>query len=248
MDNTMKKIVHIFIIIFITALIVTIIALLILKYNIEGENNMPFELSKIMVVSSAEGIDNTEENENRWNLNIVQNNDIYLEITKNKNYKDTEIIDEIIIDNFNFIQFPKKGENILYRPTDKEGIIYENKEEYKIENSLIYKGGEESSIKKLQIANQGGLILFRYTVNNLGTYTTDENEIRHDGTLLSKINLNYEDIKTKISFDFSVKLKSDKIYTGNIELNFPAENIMEEGTSSYEKNNLKDIIFKRNLR
>ena len=60
MNDEIKKIIHIFIIIFITVLIVTIIALLILKYNVEGENNMPFELSKIMVVSSAEGQENNE--------------------------------------------------------------------------------------------------------------------------------------------------------------------------------------------
>ena len=249
MDSIMKKIIHIFILIFITALVATIIALLILKYNIEGENNMPFELSKIMVVSSAEGMeDNEENNESRWNLNVFQNNDIYLEISKNKNYKETEIIDEIIIDNFNIIKSPEKGKLEIYKPTSKEGMIYENIEENKIDNIITYKGSEESSIKSLNIANQGGLILFRYSINDLEKFTSNEEEVRHDGTLLSKIGLKYDEIKFRISFDISIKLKSEKIFTGTIELDLPAGNILEEGTSSYEKNNLKDIIFKRNLR
>ena len=148
MDSIMKKIIHIFIVIFITALVATIIALIILKYNIEGENNMPFELSKIMVVSSAEGIEEIEENnENKWNLNIFQNNDIYLEISKNKNYKETEIIDEIIIDNFNIIKNPRKGKISIYKPTSKEGLLYENIEENEIKDKITYIGGEESSIK-----------------------------------------------------------------------------------------------------
>ena len=99
-DQIIKKIIRIFIAILITILIATIIALLILKYNVEGEDNVPFELSKIMVISTGEGKDIQEEqSENKWNLEILQNNDIYLEISKNKNYEEIEIIDKIIIDN-----------------------------------------------------------------------------------------------------------------------------------------------------
>jgi len=90
-DQIIKKIIRIFIAILITILIATIIALLILKYNVEGEDNVPFELSKIMVISTGEGKDIQEEqSENKWNLEILQNNDIYLEISKNKNYEEIE--------------------------------------------------------------------------------------------------------------------------------------------------------------
>ena len=81
------KIIHIFIAILITVLIATIIALLILKYNVEGEDNLPFELSKIMVISTAEGNDiEGEQTENKWNLKLSQNNDIYLEISHRNIY------------------------------------------------------------------------------------------------------------------------------------------------------------------
>ena len=248
MDNIMKKIIHIFIVIFITALIATTISLIILKYNIEGENNMPFELSKIMVVSSAEGIEKENNSDNKWNFNINQNNDIYIEIKKNKNYKEKEIIDEIIIDNLNIIKSPKKGVNKTYRPTNKEGIIFEKNEDFEVKESIVYIGSEESNIKNLNIANQGGIVLFRSSIENIGDYISDEDEVKHDGTILKKIAVEYEEIKYSIKFDISIKLKSEKIYTGTIELNLPAGDILTEGTSSYEKNNLKDIIFKRNLR
>ena len=250
MDNVMKRIIHIFAVILITILIATVIALIILKYNIEGEDNMPFELSKIMVVSSADGNENENtDNNKRWNLKVYQNNDIYLEISKNKNYKDNnEIIDQIIIDNFKIIEAPLKGDIIIYRPTTNEGSIYENTDENIITTELIYEGKEESSVKSLKIANQGGLILFRYTISNLDDLISDDDEIRYDGTLLNKIGIQYSEIKFKVSFDISIKLKSDKTYTGTVELDLPAGNILEEGTSSYEKTNLKDVIFKRNLR
>lgn len=249
MNDEIKKIIHIFIIIFITVLIVTIIALLILKYNVEGENNMPFELSKIMVVSSAEGQENNEiDNEAKWNLKLFQNNDIYLEISKNKNYNQTEIIDEIIIDNFKIDEATKIGKIKLYKPTNNEEKIYENSQENEITDKLIYKGNENSSIKNLEIANQGGLVLFRYSIEDIGDIISDDDEIKHDGTILAKNNINYEDIKFKVSFDVSIKLKNDVTYTGNINLNLPAGNIINDGISHYEITNLKNIIFKRNLR
>lgn len=249
-SNIMKKIVQIFIVIFITVLIGTVIALLILKYYVEGENNMPFELSKIMVISTAEGkdVESSEEKTTKWNFDISQNNDIYIEITKNKNYEKTEVIDEIIIDNFKTIEEPKVGKIEIYRPTEIEEVTYENKEEYKIENTLIYKGNENSSIKNLEIANQGGMLLLRYAINDLGNYNSEDQEIKHDGTILKKIGINNEKIKSKVAFDISIKLKSDVTYTGTVEIEIPAGNIVDEGTSHYEKNDLSNIIFKRNLK
>lgn len=248
-DKTMRKIINTFIVIFITTLIATIIVLLIMKYHVEGENNMPFELSKIMVISTAEGLDiSSEETQAKWNLNIVQNNDVYLEISKNKNYKETEIIDKIIIDNFKIEEAPKKGIIKIYKPSTEENTTYKNITENEIQEDLTYSGKEKSDIKNLEIANQGGLILFRYAIEDLGQYASDIEEIKHDGTILSKIDVGYAELKCKISFDLSIKLKSDIIYTGNVTLNLPAGNIIEEGTSHYEKTSLTNIIFKRNLR
>ena len=248
-DIIIKRIIHIFIAIFITILVATIIALLILKYNIEGEDNMPFELSSIAVFSKADGIDIEEQIENTRKLQIAQNNDIYLQISKNKNYEETEIIDEVIIDNFKIDEAPNVGTVKLYRPTQNgnEKLPYENTEENEIKESLIYKGREKSSVKNLEIANQGGQILFRYSIENLGIYDTNK-DVKQDGHLLSEVNVAYENLQCKMSFDLSIKLKSGIIYTGKITLDFPAGNVMQDGISYYEITDLKDIIFRRNLR
>ena len=76
-------------------LIIAVIALIILKYNVEGEKNMPFKLSNIIVISSAEGYQESENKEYIWDAEIYQKNDIYLNIEKNINYKETEIIKSI---------------------------------------------------------------------------------------------------------------------------------------------------------
>ena len=164
-NKRLKKIVYFFIAIFIIALIVTIICLLMLKYDVEGENNMPFELSQVVVVSTAEGIHT--EGENTWNLDLVQNNDIYLHISKNKNYKETEIIKNIILKNFKVNEEPRKGQIIIYRPSRDENKYYDYSEEYIVNNELIYAGGESTNLKELQVSNQGGVIGLRYSIKNL---------------------------------------------------------------------------------
>ena len=70
------------------AIIIIIILLSIIfsiKYQVEGESNMPFKLSKITIVSTAEGNENEGAKE-KWNMSIYQNNDIYFSIEKNDKY------------------------------------------------------------------------------------------------------------------------------------------------------------------
>ena len=54
---TKTKSFHICMIIVIIVVILFIVGVLVLRYNVEGETNMPFELSKIAIISSQEGID-----------------------------------------------------------------------------------------------------------------------------------------------------------------------------------------------
>ena len=88
MKETLKKIVnkkyfHICMIFTIIVIILFTLGMICLKYNVEGETNMPFRLSKITVISSSEGIDK-ENLENKWAFDVNQNNDVFLYIEKNK--------------------------------------------------------------------------------------------------------------------------------------------------------------------
>ena len=71
-----------------------------LNYNEKGEINMPFNLTKISIISTSEGIDKVSEG-NKWAFDINQNNDIYLYISKNENYSKSDSIKSIVLDNFN---------------------------------------------------------------------------------------------------------------------------------------------------
>ena len=57
-------------------LIIAVIALLILKYDVEGEKNMPFKLSSIILISNAEGYQEKENPDYKWDIEVFQNNDI----------------------------------------------------------------------------------------------------------------------------------------------------------------------------
>lgn len=224
-------------------LIIAVVALLILKYDVEGEKNMPFKLSSIIVASTAEGIQKENE-EYKWDAEIYQNNDIYINIEKNKNYKETEIIKSITIDNIQINKEPQVGKIFLYRAKAEENNLFSNNDDFLIKDSIEYMGDINSDLKNLKISNQGGTIILRI-VNKTGKqYLSNEDEFSHDGRLLNKVNVNLADIKTTVSFDLIIKLESDITFKTNIKLELPVGDITQEGSASLE-NSGKDIVFKR---
>ena len=86
-----KKSFHICMVIVIVAVILFGLGLIILKYNVEGETNMPFKLGKVRIVSSSEGVDK-DPGENKWSFDINQNNDFYIYIERNNKYNKQNII------------------------------------------------------------------------------------------------------------------------------------------------------------
>ena len=235
---------HIGMVIFIIVIILFIAGAISLKYNVEGEANLPFELSKISIISSVEGTDN-EDTQNKWNLTVNQNNDIYLYIKKNDNYKNTEIIQSIVLDNFNIQQSSEVGQKKLFKPDSNiDTVMFKNTEE-NVTDKIEYKGDLDSSIKDLKISNQGGLVVFRYANTNIGNYVSnDDEEINHQD-LLKKLNINNDDLKTKVTFDITIKLESNKNYKASVERELPVDNVVDGGTQSKEIVDLDNVIFKR---
>ena len=50
------------VILIVIILVLFVVGIIMLKYNVEGEQNMPFILSDILVISSAEGYQENETN------------------------------------------------------------------------------------------------------------------------------------------------------------------------------------------
>ena len=225
-------------------IIILLVVITMIRYNVEGDKNMPFNLSKIIIVSTAEGTET--EGEEKWNFDVYQNNDVYIYIDKNEDYMGEEkILKSLKIENINITKSPLKGEVKAYMPNSVEGRIFSYDDEYIIDGSLEYKGAEESNTQTLEIGSNGGSALIRFCNTGLGEYSSDsDDEIIHDGTLLSKIDVSNEDTQFEVTFDLVITVDNCS-YRANIALQFPCGNILEEGTCSLEKIDMSDVIFKR---
>lgn len=239
-NKIVKRSVYFFIIILLAA----VIGLMILKYHVEGEQNMPFNLSEVLVISTAEGYQSKEVSDKNWDVEVYQTNDIYLNIKKNKNYRDTEIIKSIEIKNITINEEPEIGKINLYIPTG-ENQTYQYEEKNKINGEIKYEGNTKSDIQNLKISNQGGRIIFRVVNQTEKKYTSNEEEITHDGTLLNKVGISDKDIRFKIAFDVVIHLESEVSFTGRIELELPTGDVITQGVTNLDKKDMSDVVFKR---
>lgn len=230
--------------------LVVIIALIIVffiiyKYSIEGEAIPPFKISKMIVVSSAK-TENIEKTEDTYNAKVIQNNAIKISIEKNSEYKKEAIIRKVTINNIQINEKQSIGNIEIYRPS-QEKKLYEYEEKYKINNSIEYKGAQETYFKNenLEISNQGGIIDFSIIINNLGTITYTENEqVKIDGTLIDKLGISKEQISFQVKFDLIIELESDVKLKTKMILELPAGNIIENGIETLEQTDMK-TVFKR---
>ena len=239
---THKKSFHIVMMITIIAIIFFVVGILILRYNVEGETNMPFDLTKISIISSSDGISKESEN-SKWKFDLYQYNDLYLYIDKNHEYEVTDLITEVKVADIRV-----EGENSnkikIYKPDSvEEQQIFKNKDE-NIVQEVVYTGGMESNLKKLQISNQGGLVSFRCSYDQLIEYETDDVEINNQELLL-KAGITNEQLQAKLSFDLIISTKSGKEYQTNISLDIPVDDVVGQGTTSKEITDMSDFIFKR---
>lgn len=243
-EITNKKAFHIIVITIIMIVLLFILGITILDYNENGESNMPFNISKISIISTSEGFDKVSEG-NKWAFDINQNNDIFVYIKKNEGYGKTETIKNIILDNFQIEKQSEKGEMKIFKPDiSSETQIFTNKEE-NVQNSLEYIAGTESNFKNLQISNQGDKLAFRYSNVNVASYESNEEaEINH-AELLKKAGVTMEDIKGTLSFDITISLDSGKIFKATVSLELPVGDIIENAQQSLEITDFSNVVFKR---
>lgn len=238
-----KKIVHICVILGIIVLILIIAGIIMLRYQVEGETNLPFELSKMIVVSTAESNEIEAVADTKWNFSVNQYNDIYLEIQKNDEYTKNINIKNITFENF-VIKKNSGAENIKLYRANSEGKVVED-EAHLVGSSLTYKGEKETNLDELKISNQGSIILLRSVNQNVCEVRSNDEEIIHDGTLLAKGNANSEDLNYKLSFDVVIETSRDIKYKGTISIELPTGDVQTQGKTQLEKTDFSDVIFKR---
>ena len=68
--NVKQRIFHSVIIAIIVIAILCVGGMFILKYQVEGESNMPFKISKISIIESVEGTETQGAGE-KWNFDVA---------------------------------------------------------------------------------------------------------------------------------------------------------------------------------
>lgn len=239
-----KRIIHIYVVILIVIIILLTAGFFMLKYNVEGEKNLPFKLKKINVISTAES-DIKQDDEENWHAGILQENDVFLVIEKNEYYKKEDTIKSIKLENFKIIKSNEDMQVKIYRPKSND-FDYLYSDEFEVLDIVQFDGELNTNLEDLQINNQGGTIGFSIAVDNLGEYKFSLNEkVPSDGKLLAKAGLKTEEIKFTVSFDLIIETGSGNKFKSTITLKLPTGDILKEGVSTYENAELKDIVFKR---
>ena len=246
MDFDNNKSIKKYLIIIAITIALSIVCFIIIKYKVEGEKNIPFDITKLLVISSAE-TEELEYNDNLYQANIIEKNDIYIALEKNEDYKKQDAIRKVTFNNFSIVDSGNIGTPKFYRPSTTEKL-FDYKEEFEINDSIEYFGDLNTNLKmeKMTVSNQGGLLQLSVILNDLGKITYAENEnVTSDGTLLKKLDIKTIDIRTIISFDMIIELSSGKTFKTTITLELPVGNIEEEGVSTKEFTNLDQLVFKR---
>ena len=214
------------------------------KYDAEGEKVLPYSIEKILVVSTVNG-NVVDDPQNMWNVGVTQINDIYIYINKTLLDGDA-VIKEIKLDNFTLNKAPQKGKVKLLRPTGELSNLYTYSEQDYFNSEIVYTGDKIDDMKSLEISNNGGMLGFRLSLEDLGEYVSnDAQEITYDGKLLSNLGINIEQIKFNVSFDITITTSDDISFKGNLKLDLPIDTVIEEGSSNKEITNFDDVIFKR---
>lgn len=241
-----KRVLRKYIFIAFLLIAIAISILLMIKYNVEGEQNMPFEINKIVVQSTLDA-QNREESQNLWDLGLTQNNDIYIYIQKNEENQKEQKIKSIEISRITTHKKNEKGELAVLLPTsNKINQIYTSSTQNYINKSITYYANTSDNLEKQEICQDGGMIAFRISNQNIGEYISNEgDEIKYDKSLLEKAGIDEENLKFTIEIDLKIELESDEKYKGTITLDLPVDTFEKGGAVNKEITDLKEIIFKR---
>ncbi len=238
-NNVLKKCIFTMVI----CILLMIVFSIMVKYDVEGEKELPFSITKILLVSTVDG-DIIEDTENIWNIGVTQVNDIYMYI--NKTNEEDVMINSITFNNFVVNQVPQKGKLKLLRPTGELSNLYSSSEQDYLSEGITYLGGSVDDMKSLEIGNNGGIIGFRMAVTELGSYISNEStEIIYDGRLLSNLGITEEELKFDVSFDIIIETSDHVKYKGTTSLQIPVKGFIEKGSANTEIKDFTNLVFKR---
>ena len=265
-----KQRIKFWLIIFLIAVAIAFAGFTVLKYQVEGEKKVPFQIGKIIVISSATTTEKDAVNEETqqqeeasqdentqsqqpvepeenyvWNEKVVQTNDVYIYLDKNSDYKGEQAIKKVRIENIKILENVKIGKIQVYMPNSLNDGLYKYVNDYLVSTTLTYTGSNADNKKALQINNQGGCVCISFANMGLDNYrSNDEQELPQGGTILEKLNITNEDLKFKVSFDLVIEVQ-DKTYKTTVTLDMPIDGVVNQKETYTTIENFEKNIYKR---
>jgi hypothetical protein len=206
------------------------------KYDLEIASqleNSPFEIEKIILFSSASGINkNTNFQNSNWLLDIFEYTDIAIYFSQPENLDVTNTVQNLSISNIKLnVESEKYTPSLYYLDANNFGtdsFLDDNKIENNLEFSVLNFDNANNSIMyntPVFFADLSNPITLKFTNTLLTNYSLENTEkLIFDGSLISKTPLSLENLKASLSFDINITNYNNENYYTNVIINIPTEN------------------------
>lgn len=224
-----NRIITLLIIVLSIALVFVVVSLVI--DNTGKLNQGSYRINDIIISSSLEVKDNSDMMQDLTNLsdirlNFTQKNKISILITKDEN------ISKIYIDDIKVI----KGTKVIDLYFSQLGVDTKQKIDENLSNIELFPIDKyDQNYFEINIDNE-------YFMQDL-IINENLNDIRFDGTILSKYGVPYEDVKFEISFNLNILQNNGTINTCTFNLILPDAKLITEGVY-VERKSLEYFNFK----
>lgn len=232
-----------------------------LKIKHFAENNMQvhennkeqvFKVEKIVICSSANAIDLSEE-KNLQDLNIYQYTDIAVYIDNGEEFTNKNTIKELYIDNISLEGSDTIGNKSLnYKNIMNFGLKHEIEENLSdnIKFNIIYTNEQNDTADYNEptfFTDCSNPITLEYLNNNLVTnYKMDENkQVSFDGSILEDVGISTDSINCKVKFKINIINNQNEKYSCPINFQIPLDDIYEGTTMKAKTTNSSKYIFFR---
>lgn len=192
-----------------------------------------FRVSKIIKYSSAEAIDNSE-NQDLQDVNIHQYSDMafYIDNLSDK-LTEKNTIKELYLDNFKVDVEYDKGEHFLYYKNplaiSKFRMISENEIKDRLDYSIVYtnKDNDESNYETpVFYTDCSNPITLSFVNKNIVEHykvTKENGLVAFDGRMLNNLNIDLDKLSPKVSFKIHIKNNLDEVYCCDVSANMKLE-------------------------
>lgn len=187
-------------------------------------------INKIVLYSSANAVNSTDNLKTDWEVDIYQYTDIAIYLQKMKDIN----IQKVYVDNIQITKKPSLGEAGVYSKKiedfAKNMLLEENNE--KIEFTVSLDGAndfQQNCTNPITISYINKNIKERFLIKN------NDEQFVFDETILKRALILPEDIEAQLSFDINIVDTNGKQYKENVVLDIPVNELMD-GEKSVEIN------------